>query len=120
LQSFVTLEVTRCLNYIGLATLLILAGDMIRGERQATRANVGCMLCWVGMAISLGALMWLHPQLSGMMDPKSQTIPDPEGMYPLHRAYLIISTIQWLCALVFLALTLRTWRAEDRVKIFSA
>ena len=66
------------------------------------------------MVIALAALFWLHPKLAAWMDSASQTILDRERLYPLHRAYLWISSAQWLCAVVFIVLMLRSWREEDR------
>jgi len=106
-QSQITMPVTRYLNLIGGITLLMLALDVLR-TRDDSRRKTWRWLCWLLMAAGLAALLWLHPRLVEFMDHH-----DHPSFYPLHRAYLLTSTVQWLAAMAFLLLTLQAWRAED-------
>jgi hypothetical protein len=47
-----------------------------------------------------------------MMDESRTFIVKRVSFYPMHQAYLIISTAQWALALIFAWLTLRTWNQK--------
>src|SRR5206468_6196627 len=107
-QSQITMPVTRCLNLIGVVTLVALAVDVFL-TRDESRQKAWRWLCWLLMASGLAGLLWLHPRLVDFMEHHDQP-----GFYPLHRAYLLTSTVQWFAAMAFLLLTLLAWRAVDR------
>ncbi len=112
-QSFVTLVVTRYLNFIGLVALTVLALDLVWTRDQGVRCRSIRWLLWALMGVAQAALFWIHPRLSDYMDPVGQVITNRDALYPLHRAYLSISAGQWLCATVFVVLTLRVWKELD-------
>ena len=112
-QSFVTMAVTRYLNFAGIAALALLALDVFLTRDLSARRSIRWTL-WGIMAAALAVLFWLHPRLAALMDPAEQIILDKEALYPIHRYYLLVSTGQWLCATIFIFLMLRSWQEEDR------
>jgi hypothetical protein len=114
LQSFVTLAVTRYLNLAGASTLAILALEVWLTPDVSTRRRISRWLCWLLMTAALVALFLVHPQLVRFMDQESKVILDRQALWPLHRLYLLVSAAQWLCAVIFVVLTLRAWKEEDR------
>ena len=120
LQGFVTRRVTNYLNVAGVIALPLLAWDTAalgRGlqtapQRRGRRALR--WLCWGGLAITLGLLVWMHRHLDTLLDPTAFEVLDPDAFYPAHRWYLHVSTVQWACALAYGLLTLLDWRDEDR------
>jgi hypothetical protein len=115
-QSFVTLSVTRYLNFAGIVALAILALDIVLAREKRSRRRILRLTLWLLMTAALGALFWIHPQLVFYMDRETQLILDRETLYPLHRIYLLVSAVQWLCAMGFTVVMLRVWQDEDCVK----
>ncbi len=112
-QSFVTMNVTRYLNLAGLVALAVLALDVLLAREAGSRQRLARWLLWGLMTAALAALFWIHPRIMAYMDPALQAILDRQALYPLHRVYLVVSAAQWLCATLFIVLTLRVWQEED-------
>jgi hypothetical protein len=111
-QASVTRHVTIYLNLAGAVALLPLAWDAaFSRDRQPWRRR-GRWLAWVGMALTLAALVWLHGHLDRLLDDPSGV--DRAAFRTVHRLYLWVSTAQWACALAYAALALFAWRDEDR------
>jgi hypothetical protein len=113
-QGFVTRRVTDYLNLAGALALPVLAWDAAacRG-RSALRRRVR-WAAWAGMALTLGALAWMHPRLDALLDPSTFHVLDPEAFRVWHRCYLVTSTAQWACALAYGLLMVLAWREQDR------
>ena len=47
-----------------------------------------------------------------LLDAEGHSVIEPDGFYALHRAYLIVSTLQWLGAIGLLVLTLADWSGD--------
>jgi hypothetical protein len=112
-QGFVTRQVTVYLNLAGAAALTLLLWDLIAARDASAWRRRGRWLLWLGMALTLASLFWLHGRLDELLVPKGRIILDADAFHPRHRLYLWISTLQWGCALVYLFLTLLIWRRED-------
>jgi hypothetical protein len=113
-QGFVTRRVTFFLNLSGAVALVALAWDLfVNGDPSRYRRRVRLGL-WLVLLGTLAALFGLHPQLDRLLDPKDLLVTDYAAFSPRHRLYLWISTVQWGAALAYIALTLRSWQAEDR------
>lgn len=109
-QGAITARVTEWLNLIGVAALTLLLWELAAtwcGPRRRLRAS-----CWLLMALGQAALFYVHSQLTGMMDVDRTFVVKRVSFYPMHRAYLILSTVQWALALVFAWLMLRTWNQK--------
>ena len=65
------------------------------------------------MLLTLLWLIWLHPRLEQLLVPKGRLILDYEMFRARHRLYLWVSTVQWGCGLVYLLVSLISWRRMD-------
>jgi hypothetical protein len=106
----VTRQVTDALNTIGVGTLVWWWGlawsERTMGSRWASRTRLG--LLGLNSAI-LGGLIVLHQVMDQRLDAGSL-----RGFYPLHRAYLIASTVQWAANVALVGVSLRVWQGAER------
>src|SRR5262245_34401873 len=112
-QGLITRRVTDSLNVCGVAAVLLCLWDLgASGGRNRWRWGL-----WLGMLLTLGGQLGLHPAMDHLLDESLDITSDPgrRGDFRvLHRVYLWLSTIQWLMAVGYVYLTLRAWRNEDR------
>jgi len=114
-QGFVTARVTPFLNLACGAALIVFAWDAWATRGRGWR-RAGQTLTWIGIAATLGLLVWLHPRLDAYLDPQSFSIRAREEFYRVHWWYMQISTVQWACGLLYSFLTLWEWRDHDAIK----
>ena len=107
-QGFVTQAVSNYLSLAG-AVCLTIWGIVLWRERTAW---LGWTL-WLILVVSLAALAILHGHLDQRLEFEPHAVTG-HGFYSLHRAYLAISTAQWLASLTLLGLTMHGWRQADR------
>lgn len=113
-QGAITTRVTDVLNVLGVVGLLAAAWELNYSRDLDPRRTAARWWCW-GVAVACQAvLLLLHRLLDAFMDPTRTFVVIVPPFYPVHRAYLWASTVQWLVGLPFAALTLVAWRAEDR------
>jgi hypothetical protein len=112
-QGWITRRVSLFLNLAGAVAVLMLGLDIATARDPSRRRFWLRWLTWIMLAITLGALVWLHPQLDALLDPDLEKIMDRRGFRPLHKGYLWTSTVQWGAGLLALFLTLRAWQGED-------
>ena len=111
-QTLVTGPVTQCLNLAGAAALVPFAWDVLRC-RDASAGRCGLRwAAWAGMAATLAVLFELHQLLTQQVD-MGASAADPL-FRTLHQAYRGVGTAQWVCGVVYAAVSLAAWRAEDR------
>jgi len=113
-QGFVTQQVTNYLNLSGAAALPLLAWDAAASRDPSRRRRRARWLAWLGMALTLAALVYLHPRLDALLADADSPVFDETAFRPLHRAYLWTCTAQWGCAVLYAALAVCAWRDEDR------
>jgi hypothetical protein len=113
-QGFITREVTDYLNLSGAVALVPLAWDGAAGRDPSPRRRIWRWVVWLGMALALALLAWLHPRLDELMDSASLNIADRTLFRERHRVYLWISTVQWALGVTYSIFMLSAWRAEDR------
>jgi hypothetical protein len=101
-QGFVTQVVTRHLNWIALAALLILLWNVIAERDKLLLAT------WLGMLLAQLALLAIHPRLDAMLDPATHDIA--AQFHFLHEVYLWIAAIQWGLGLAHIWCLLAVWR----------
>ncbi len=116
-QGLITREVTIWLNLAGLLTLLAWIGDLV-AECKTLRKSRWAL--WIFMLLALGCLAWLHPRMDALIDTDFDTPLQRADFRQMHRAYLYISTAQWLASIVFTFCTLQNWRAADRATSLKA
>jgi hypothetical protein len=104
--GFVTREVTRHLNLIGVATLTLLLPNTLAALRRRIhsppptprppppRAAAWLLLStWLAMAALQGTLFALHPRIDRLLDPSAHRILDRHAFKPLHNAYMTLTTL---------------------------
>lgn len=101
----VTQQVTDALNGIGVVTLVLwwAAAGVERSTGSARRRRTRLALLSVTTTLLLG-LIYLHQ----VMDSRLETT-GLRGFYPLHRVYLIASTVQWVVNVGLLTCFLAGW-----------
>jgi hypothetical protein len=112
-QGFITRQVTDYLNLAGAVALLPLAWDAAVSGDEAARWRRARWAAWLGMALLLGVLAWLHPRLDALLETETHHIVNPKRFRTEHRWYLWASTLQWGCGVLYALLALRAWRQED-------
>jgi hypothetical protein len=115
-QATVTREVTVWLNAAGAVTLSLMALELFLARDPSRRRLLARWLLWLGMAVTLAGLFWLHPQLDRLMDLETNRVLDRATFRSAHRLYLWLSTLQWACGLAYGGLALAGWRAADRAQ----
>ena len=108
-QGFITRRVTHVLNLSAAITLAILIWELAATYGLRPRwQRVTFIGLLVVYSLCLAALIILHPQLDAMLDIKNQSVNKPEQFYQLHRAYLWVSTIEWLSTIGMIGLICRS------------
>ncbi len=110
-QGMITRQVTQYLNLAGAIALVPLAWEIV-AQRSPRWIRTTRGWAWIGMALALVVLVWLHGRLDGLLDLDNEQILDRRAFRTEHRLYLWVSTVQWLCALVYLGVTVAAWRPE--------
>ena len=105
----ITRRVTDALNVVGAVTVatwwLAALVEGPPGPAWARRARLGLL---AATTMLLAGQVVLHAEMDFRLDAGAGGL---RGFYPLHRAYLVISTAQWLVNLAILAASLVLWSA---------
>jgi hypothetical protein len=108
--SFATQRITAWINIAGTAAILMMFIDVF----ASSAPKRGRWLTWLAMALPHPVLFWMHREMSAQML-QTGFRPSLEGfMANWHRIYLGLSTLQWLAGMIFIWLSLKAWRDEDR------
>jgi hypothetical protein len=118
-QGYITQSVTNYLNLSGAVALTLFAMDTWFARDSFRWRRRVRWLTWLGMGLTLAALVVLHPRLETLLARESTAFPVSD-FRPLHRVYLWTSTLQWGFAVLYTLLTISAWRAEDRASVASA
>lgn len=114
-QGFITRNVTVYLNLAGSVALVLLLWDQFAARDSAHWRRRSRWLFWLGMFLTLLWLFFLHGQMDELLLVKGLIIRDHDLFRMRHRLYLWISTLQWACGLLYLVVTLVSWRKEDEL-----
>lgn len=108
--GFVTQQVTDYLNYIGVGAVLVwwTAAGVERRDGPA-RVRAVRLLLLAATTLILVGLMALHRVMDGRLETGSL-----RGFYPLHRVYLIASTVQWFVNLGLMTVLLVLSRLPEK------
>jgi hypothetical protein len=112
-QGFVTRSVTNYLNGAGAIALAVCCWEFFHERRTGAKWNRVRWILWATLVASLALQVWLHQRLDERLDLQAHYILDRPGFYRFHQWYLIVSTIQWIGAIVLTGLTVWTWKEAD-------
>jgi hypothetical protein len=117
--GFVTREVTRHLNLIGVATLVLLLLNVAAAfaSRQRPRpraAALALLITWLAMASLQAALFALHPRIDRLLDPAAHRILDRHAFKPLHNAYMTVTTLLIAAGIAHACAAQSAWSRRDR------
>jgi hypothetical protein len=93
-QGLVTQRVAVWINVFSLVLSVVLLADLER------RGGVVRLMAACSFAMATVSLVVLHRVLSGYLSGQDLTLGTPSEFYRCHQAYLIVSTVQWVIALV--------------------
>jgi hypothetical protein len=111
-QGRITRTVGFWLNVAATIALIPMGWDVF-ASKETGRWRRWRGLLWIVTAFLLAILVWLYAQMDGQFNRNTLQITDESQFLIRHRVYLWLNAIQWGCCLLFLLLTLRTWREED-------
>ncbi len=92
-QGFVTQRVTGWLNWIGVTSLAVLLPSVRKRWMLGT---------WGALALTLAALFALHLKLDALLEGKAGEAISHGTFYNWHRAYLVVTALQWLAGVIHL------------------
>lgn len=99
-QGFVTRLVTNAINASVAVSVVALSWEIWAGGVDRTRFAQRCLvLLTLCVAACVVVLASLHPQMERLLVAETLEVKQPERFYALHRIYLWVSTLQWLCSL---------------------
>ncbi|HEV3237258.1 MAG TPA: hypothetical protein VGZ25_09740 [Gemmataceae bacterium] len=113
-QGFITQQVTDYMNLAGAIALAILLADLFLSPDPHAWVSWIRRFSWLVMFLALLAIAWWHVQLDDLLDFENKDVLDRKAFQTGHRWYLWLCTVQWFFGLVYLWLTLWSWRALDQ------
>jgi hypothetical protein len=119
-QAAVTREVVPYLNLAGVATLPVLAWDVLAEKDPSRRRRRWRWGLWLAQLLTLALLYWLLPVLNAQAGSDGQELVDPATFRFTHRLYVWVNTLQWACSLAFLVLSLRAWGEKEHTPLSTA
>lgn len=110
--GLITQQVTNWLNWISLPTLAICCWNWLAYRVQARRGWTFIMgVALAAMALAQIALFPAHWTLDAQII--GREVGDEGQFFRLHRVYLVISTLQWCAALVYIWSALALWERSQ-------
>jgi hypothetical protein len=103
---------TKYHHLAGAVALALMLWDSV-AVADPTRCRRWRRLTWAVMALALVAMVYLHARMGDLMDASDGAHANGSALRPVHKAYLATATLQWLCAMVWLCVTVGVWRGED-------
>jgi hypothetical protein len=113
--GFITQQVTRWLNLIGVGVLLALLWLWAAGwKARSARLRFWLAATWVIMALMQVCLFVTHPLIDQFLDAQKHRIHQYEQFDQMHTVYLVFATVQWSAAMLQIWLMLLGWRMQDQ------
>lgn len=118
-QAAITRQVAQQINWSGAIALIVFAWDLIatRPRHLLRRIRVAN---WLGMGVCLIVLSLVYRHLDRLFHGEEAFLDDHSTFRPWHRAYLWVSTAQFVFTCLFTITTLIAWRRLDRNSIGSS
>ena len=114
-QGFITQRVTDYMNLAGAVALLVLLVELFLTPANKPWISWTRRASWLVMFLALLGIAGLHIRLDGLLDLEDMEIMDRKAFHASHRWYLWLCTIQWFFGVVYLWLTLWSWRTVDQM-----
>lgn len=108
-QGLVTQQVTKILNLIGVAVIVLLFFEL---RRRGGRLN--CFL-WATFVICQAVLYGVHVWLSSLLHQGTEAGTDWPHFYNVHRIYLLTVAAQWGCGPWLLWNLVRDWGRHPEI-----
>ncbi len=113
--GYVTAVVTDRLNVIGLiASFLLLAHLATQWQVLVRWRRFLLGFSWLILAVTLAIMFNLHNAIDTVVNFEQRLVIDYDAFEPVHRRYKQVATVQWLAAVVHLAVMLTASRSEGR------
>jgi hypothetical protein len=110
-SSFVTRRVSMTINLAGTLAILLMFIDLYASSAPSKRWR---WLVWLVIALPQPVLVWMHREMSTQMLHTGFNSGIEGFMLYWHKPYLYLSSLQWLAAMIYIWLSLKAWRAEDK------
>lgn len=108
--GMITQRVTRVLNFIGVASCLLLISNLLKEKLKLSPKQLKASYAILtAIVFTLLAQFLLHSSMSEYIDPVKHELSEYKKFYRLHRIYLIISTAQFFFLLACIPLTIKSW-----------
>lgn len=105
--GFVTQVVTDRMNLIGLVAVVLLFAQLAtHWQIFAPWRRVLLGISWLILAITLAWLFQLHDAIDTLLDFQQRVVTDDNAFELVHNRYEMVATIQWLVAVIHLAVML--------------
>lgn len=109
-QGFITQQVTHHLNWISAVAIAVMFWEVLKGfPKIRVKSKLAAMFLLISMLAMTGYLVYVHVKLDGFLDFEKRTVASADVFYQWHRVYLWVSTVQWVFAILFSILLVRTW-----------
>jgi hypothetical protein len=101
--GFITQQVTKWLNLIGIVAILFVLWNVVAERKRHTALQRNLLnAAWVTMVLTHVALFATHPFIDCLLNSEARTVHNYDHFENLHNLYLFFATTQWVAVLVFL------------------
>lgn len=115
--GFITQRVTRLLQYLGVATVILMFINHRQIPKQLPYYRRVLFLLTVVLGSSMVGLFLVHSELDAVIDITNHEILDRVRFDQGHRHYNQLTTIEWLTSLAYLGVTVIAWSKADRLAV---
>ena len=114
-QGFITQQVTHYLNALAGLALAAILWELVAQDKAHNARRVR-EIAWLVAVIALVAQVFVHHQMTALLDVRHREVLDEIRFYQWHRLYLCLATAQWLGS----SLLLLGWETAPRQPSASA
>lgn len=112
-QAAITRQVAQQINWSGAVALIVFAWDLAATRTRSWLRSIR-IANWLGMGACLIVLALVYHHLDRLFHGEEAFLDDHSTFRPWHRAYLWVSTAQFVFTFLFTIATLIAWRGSDR------
>ena len=100
-QGFITQQVTHYLNALAGLALAAILWELVAQDKAHNARRVR-EIAWLVAVIALVAQVFVHHQMTALLDVPHREVLDEIRFYQWHRFYLCLATVQWLGSSILL------------------